>query len=116
VLDYTTGSFPVTFADASLDPKEGDYQPCNWADRLVWQSCKEPFFCLQYEKLADSEPDSARQGGFIRWSPCWIANHGASIRRGKGYRHDESYSWSITAIYGQEPNLRDEKNKFGRPL
>jgi amidase len=43
VLDYTSGSFPVTFADASLDAKEADYQPCNWADQLVWQSCKKSF-------------------------------------------------------------------------
>lgn len=40
VLDYTSGSFPVTFADQSLDPKISNYTPINLTDRAVWQTCE----------------------------------------------------------------------------
>ena len=40
VLDYTAGSFPVTFADRNLDPKVTNYTPSNLTDRSVWNTCE----------------------------------------------------------------------------
>ena len=40
VLDYSAGSFPVTFADRSLDFDIPDYEPMNLTDRTVWRTCK----------------------------------------------------------------------------
>lgn len=40
MLDYTAGSFPVTFASRSLDIKQSEYEPHNLTDRAVWQSCE----------------------------------------------------------------------------
>lgn len=38
VLDYTAGSFPVTFADRSRDPTLKNYTPGNPTDRSVWNT------------------------------------------------------------------------------
>jgi hypothetical protein len=40
VLDYTSGSIPVTFADRALDARMSAYEPLNLTDRAVWQTCK----------------------------------------------------------------------------
>lgn len=39
LLDYTSGSFPVTFADRSLDLEMPDYRPMNQADEVNWRAC-----------------------------------------------------------------------------
>lgn len=49
VLDYTAGSFPVTFANRSLDLKNIEYEPYNLTDRAVWQSCE---YCTKSSAIA----------------------------------------------------------------
>lgn len=40
LLDYTSGSFPVTFADRSIDVETPDHVPLNPTDRAVWRTCE----------------------------------------------------------------------------
>lgn len=40
LLDYTSGSFPVTFADRSVDFETPDHVPLNPTDRAVWHTCE----------------------------------------------------------------------------
>ena len=42
LLDYTSGSFPVTFADRSIDVEKPDHVPLNSTDRAVWHTCEFP--------------------------------------------------------------------------
>ncbi|MCJ1436725.1 hypothetical protein MMC27_006107 [Xylographa pallens] len=44
MLDYTSGSFPVTFADRSLDFETPDYEPMNLTDRSVWRTYQKDLF------------------------------------------------------------------------
>ena len=39
-LDYTAVTFPVTFADRSLDLENPQYEPLNRIDEAVWRTCK----------------------------------------------------------------------------
>lgn len=44
VLDYTSGSFPVTFADRSIDVETPDHVPLNSTDRAVWRTYQKDLF------------------------------------------------------------------------
>ena len=40
LLDFTSGGFPVTFADRSLDLQVPDYVPLSKADEANWAACE----------------------------------------------------------------------------
>lgn len=44
LLDYTSGSFPVTFADRSIDVETPDHVPLNPTDRAVWRTYQKDLF------------------------------------------------------------------------
>ncbi|CAF9931207.1 MAG: Acetamidase [Alectoria fallacina] len=44
LLDYTSGSFPVTFADRSVDVEKPDHVPLNSTDRAVWHTYQKDLF------------------------------------------------------------------------
>jgi amidase len=60
-LDYTTGSFPVTFADRNLDPQLTAYAPINLTDRLVWKTCEFTILHHPKSKTYSTIADSANK-------------------------------------------------------
>lgn len=71
-LDYTSGSFPVTFADRSLDLEMPNYVPMGQADEINWQACECKAVNMQRGLLRDVN----RSERFIRWRSCRPTSHG----------------------------------------
>ena len=97
VLDYTSGSFPVTFADRSVDFETPTYKPMNLTDRSVWRMCKTS--CSACMILADTVCFYVRSEGFFRWSSRWTSSHGKMTTGRESDRVNGSHYCGITRLY-----------------